>query len=1102
MKSIKPVLSFVLISFVVILINIGFALGKGNTQSNQETPDIQGPFISDPIYPSEVGDLRDLPQITEDVSQGGVIPLKYTPGTKPKGPSTVIAGWKDPIAQTMEGEGSMPAPLSNFPGISYGDLGQHYFPPDTNGDVGPDYYIQTVNVSFTIYDKLSGNEIVHKSFNELFSGSPSPCSYLNSGDPVVVYDRFADRWLISDFALPSSGPFYECIAVSQSGNPVSGGWWLYPVLISTNAINDYPKVGVWPDAYYFAFNMFTEPGDGWGGVQVWAMDRTKMLAGQPITTVHFVLDASSGYSSLMPSHALSQPPTGSPNYFASVSPPNQLQIWKFHVNFASPTSSTFTGPTILPAANFAIAASVPQPGTSQVLDSLSFRPMMQLIYRKIGDVESLWLNHSVASRGVSGIRWYEVRNPGGTPTLFQQGTYNPDLNHRWMGSLAVDQDGNMAVGYSVSSSSMYPAIRYAGRQAGEIPGLLTQAESVLTQGKGSQTVSNRWGDYSSMSVDVVDDCTFWYTTEYLGTSGPTWLTRIGSFKFPSCGQDKGSISGYVRNSVTSQVIPGIKVIATSSAQTKVVQTDASGFYTITLLGGSYNLTGGPLSPGYPISVTINSVEVSVGSNTTQDLSLTPKPYLIAGVSTVDDNVPYANHNGYPEPGERGLRFTLNLTNTGAITATDITARLTSTTPGVIIETADVSYPDIPPGTTRVDPNPFVFSLKTDLVCGTDLAFRVTVNTSDASYNIDLTLNASILLPRENILFNDVETPQTGWLTGGFKNTWITTTAAYKSPTHSWSDSPGQYADNTDSYMQSPVIDLTGKRHVRIGGWFKYALEAGYDYVYLEYSTNDGASWNTIPLLTLNGTQATWVNQIVDTPMLDGESNVVFRYRIITDQGVVMDGVYIDDIALSHEPFACYYVPTLPNIPILELPYNNSKKTNPVTFQWSDSGNGVPPTGYVFTVEGVTTITFTSPISTTTITLPLGLHQWNVVALNGEWESPTSEAWNFEVLDFKTGVPGTPILLAPINGSQASGQSILFHWTDSGTGGTPLGYVFSLDGTAVITFTNPVNDYPFWLTPGSHTWTVRAYNGDGHSDDAESWIINEPFWSFLPFITNK
>ena len=978
---------------------------------------------------------------------------------------------------------------------------QYYHRPDTNGDVGPIYYIQAVNTSFAIYDKLYGNEVIHLSFTQLFSGAQSPCNYINSGDPVVVYDRFADRWLISDFSLPSSGPFAECIAISKNDDPVSGGWTLYTVKISANAINDYPKVGVWPDAYYFTFNMFTQPGDGWGGVQVWAMDRAKMLLGEPMTTVHFVLDVNSGYSSLMPSHALSLPPTGSPNYFVSVAPPNQLQIWKFHVDFTTPVNSTFIGPSTLPVANFAIAASVPQLGTSQVLDSLSFRPMMQLIYRKISGVESLWMNHSVASRGVAGIRWYEVRNPGVTPILFQQGTYNPDLNHRWMGSLAVDQDGNMAVGYSVSSSSMYPAIRYAGRQAGEVPGLLTQAESVLTQGIGSQIGSNRWGDYSSMSVDVVDDCTFWYTTEYLGTSGSTWLTRIGSFKFPSCGQPKGSLSGYVRNSVTTQAIPGIKVIASSSAQTKVVLTDASGFYIMTLPGGSYNLISGPLPPGYPISATVNSVGVTVGSNTSQDISLTPKPYLISGVSAVDDNVPYANHNGYPEPGERGLRFTLSLTNTGAITATDITARLTSSSPGAIIEIADVSYPDIPPGTARVDTLPFIFSLKTNIVCGTSLAFRVTVNSSVASYIIDLTLNASVLLPRENVLFNNVETSQTGWSTGGINNTWATTTITYTSFNHSWSDSPGQYVDNTNSYLRSPIIDLTGKRHVKLGGWYEYALEAGYDYVYLEYSTNGGATWNATPLLTLNGTQTNWLNPIVDTPMLDGQPNVAFRYHMVTDQGWVMDGVYIDDITLSHEPFACYYLPTLPGIPILELPFNNSKKTNPVTFQWSDSGNGLPPTGYVFSVEGVTTITFTSPITTTTISLPIGFHQWKVVAWNEAGKSPASDPWNFEVLDFKPGVPGTPILLAPTDGTHAPSQSILFHWTDSGTGGTPEGYVFSLDGMAVITFTNPVNDYPFQLTPGSHTWTVQAYNSYGYSEYADSWIINEPFWLFLPLITN-
>ena len=174
--------------------------------------------------------------------------------------------------------------------------------------------------------------------------------------------------------------------------------------------------------------------------------------------------------------------------------------------------------------------------------------MFSAQYRNMGDHESLWLNHTVASGGTAGVRWYEVRDLSATPTLYQQGTYDPgDGHYRWMGSLAIDQDGNMALGYSVSSSTLFPSIRYTGRLNGEALGQLPQGETSLMEGTGSQTGSNRWGDYSLMTVDPVDDCTFWYTQEYFATTSGNWTTRVGSFKFPSCGLPKGWIEGTVYN---------------------------------------------------------------------------------------------------------------------------------------------------------------------------------------------------------------------------------------------------------------------------------------------------------------------------------------------------------------------------------------------------------------------------------------------------------------------------------------------------------------------------------------------------------------------------
>ena len=242
--------------------------------------------------------------------------------------------------------------------------------------------------------------------------------------------------------------------------------------------------------------------------------------------------------------------------------------------------------------------------------------MMQLQYRNLGTHQSLWATHTVDEGGLAAARWYEVRDPGGTPTLFQQGSLNPgDGVNRWMASIAADRDGNAAIGYSVSNSSVYPGIRYSGRLNGEIPGQTPQTERVLVNGAGSQTVNDRWGDYSTMSVDPTDDCTFWYTQEYYTASGNNWQTRIGSFKFPSCGQPKGTITGKVVDAATHAGIPGAPVVISSSLETISLLTDATGTYSAQVLPATYSVTAGPLLPGYPASNSASG-QVVTASNTT------------------------------------------------------------------------------------------------------------------------------------------------------------------------------------------------------------------------------------------------------------------------------------------------------------------------------------------------------------------------------------------------------------------------------------------------------------------------------------------------------
>ena len=332
-------------------------------------------------------------------------------------------------------------------------------------------------------------------------------------------------------------------------------------------LNDYPKLAVWPDGYDMSFNMFRPSLFSYTfvGPLVCALERAKMLAGAP-DPVALCGQLGSSYNRLLPSDldGTMPPPDGSPNFFLGLGS-NALRLWKFHTDFAN-YDATLTGPTPIGVASFSQACGggtcVPQPGTTQLLDSLGDRLMYRVVYRNFGDHESLVANHSVAVGGGGGsgkgnprdpnakgggggstggksspvgIRWYELRNPNGTPVVFQQGTYAPDATYRWMGSIGMDRMANIALGYSASSGQVYPEIRYTGREARDEPGTL-QTEAILSLGHGSQQGGlSRWGDYSSMSIDPTDDCTFWYTNQYLLTDGPfNWSTRIASFRFPSC----------------------------------------------------------------------------------------------------------------------------------------------------------------------------------------------------------------------------------------------------------------------------------------------------------------------------------------------------------------------------------------------------------------------------------------------------------------------------------------------------------------------------------------------------------------------------------------
>jgi hypothetical protein len=551
----KPVLGVAVVALLAVSalagrpVNSGDAVGAG--------PRLLAPSGGAPAGLSAVGAAADAP------AAGGVAvrhdesrPLREVdPRTVKAAPrraedareSTLAvsadARVADPVVQRWAQLGAaagMPAASVNFEGVP--NIGGWY-PPDTNGDVGPSHYVQITNDHFQIWNKQGVALYGPAPDNAPWTGFGGVCETRNDGDPLVNYDPLADRWLISQFAVPGgTDGYHQCIAVSTTGDP-TGSYYRYDFLMSKSLFDDYPKMGVWPDAYYATFNMFHGAGGGYAGPWAVAYDRLRMLQGQAASFQYVALPKTQG--PLLPADldGATPPPAGAPGIFANFGA-NTLNFWRYHVDWTNPANSALSGPTTLAVAPFnqlcpATWSCVPQPGTTIGLDGLGDRLMYRLAYRNFGDHESLVVNHSVdVGNGAAGLRWYEARSapPQAPVRLYQQGTYAPDATNRWLGSIAMDKQGDIALGYTVSSGSVYPGIRYTGRLAGDPLGTLPQGEATLISGSGSQIgTASRWGDYAMMAVDPADDCTFWLTHEYVQTTGlKTWQTRVGAFKFRTC----------------------------------------------------------------------------------------------------------------------------------------------------------------------------------------------------------------------------------------------------------------------------------------------------------------------------------------------------------------------------------------------------------------------------------------------------------------------------------------------------------------------------------------------------------------------------------------
>jgi hypothetical protein len=458
------------------------------------------------------------------------------------------SGTSDPVTQQLSGGLQGVTPGLGFDAQSAQDtrniFGFAFVPPDTNGAAGTNQYVQIVNVTIAVYDKRTGAAVMGPAaVHTLWTGFGGPCEFdtPDGGDPVVLYDRLANRWLVTQLQFNATFTQNEqCVAVSTTSD-ATGSYNRYEFDFGAN-FPDYPKYGIWPDAYYNTINVF--PGHGFAGAEACAFDRNAMLAGQAASMICF--QQPSTVSSLLPSDldGSTLPPAGSPNYFVGLADSTHLNLFQFHADFANPNNSTFTGPTLVSVAPYSeicaratTVACIPEPNPGEKVDGLSDRVMFRLAYRNYGDHESLVVNHTIAGGALAGVRWYEIRNPGSTPAVFQQGTLvDPNINY-WLGSIAMDKVGNLALGFSASGKQLPPSIYVAGRSPLDPAGILS-GPLVIAGGQGVQTQSfKRWGDYSSMTLDPTDDCTFWYTNEYYPVAGNfsfNWSTHVGSFKFDSC----------------------------------------------------------------------------------------------------------------------------------------------------------------------------------------------------------------------------------------------------------------------------------------------------------------------------------------------------------------------------------------------------------------------------------------------------------------------------------------------------------------------------------------------------------------------------------------
>ncbi len=946
------VLVVVLFFPVLFLSNTGEIARRGNGRlaaaaNIQSDPPVRATVtVSDPVTPSRSTAVRDLPPMRRAFT----LDREVNPHLNYYGVPTAYSNY-DPVIDPLLAVQAETPPLRavdafGTPSVNFDGQGYSYAnPPDTVGDIGLTHYIQGINGSGTsiqIYNKDGTTAVSPFALDALGSGNCAD----GLGDPIILYDRLADRWLLSEFSRSGN---QLCVYISQTADP-TGSYYAY-AFTAVHGFPDYPKYGVWPDAYYIGTNE--------NSVTLYALDRNAMLAGNPAAMQSFAGTSLPGFSfqMLIPSDldGGDPPPVGSPNYFMRHRDTENhgqgscpvhaggdcLEIVEFSVDWAVPANSSISSPIPIQIAEFdsdlcglSSYNCFPQPGSSTTLDPLREVVMNRLQYRNFGTYETLVGNFVTDVDGTDhgGVRWFELRKSGaGQWALYQEGTYAPDASHRWMGAIAMDGSGNIALGYNVSdATATYPSLRYTGRLNSDPLNTMPRGEHSIAAGS-SPNGSNRYGDYAAMGVDPADDCTFWFTGMY--NKSLNWSTRIAAWKFDSCTgaifpsfrmettpealdvclpdaieytTALNAVGGFVGDVTLSTVgAPGTAVFTPitstlNSSSTLIISDAAVGSYTVDIIGTGVST---------PTLVQTNSVSLNVYSSSANTPALLSPADAAANVPIL----PTYRWEAVPEAGSYQIEIaTDELFSTIVDSATVTTHGYTSTIP-------------LKGNTT------YYWRVRAKNVCG---------NSAYAAASSFLTAVAlgdcgTGTIP--GILYSqDFEDGTDSWTHSGAGDTWTISTGRSHSGKYAY------YAEDVESVsnqqLETPDISLPNDHFPLSLQFWNWQRMEGYtggcwDGAAVEISTNGGMSWTQLnsellsdpydgsissvhdnPLGGMDGwcgEPQEWLNSIVNLNAFAGQT-VRFRFSLGTDTSLGREGWYIDDFKVQ----SCHVVTDYAYLPIV------------------------------------------------------------------------------------------------------------------------------------------------------------------------------------------